>query len=205
MEMATRLNSLKPRCVTDGRAVRKKNSFSHTFSASIYNVSKLWFSFFALSCEKTKVCPKIKQFTRELPYPVFLCWGDVVLLLPSPLCCSLSTPAAVGRRRVASFLPCPARGTVGIQVRFLHARWGVGCCGSFLPPPHLLPECPLARWQQIAASCPPEQQEMASSRGDFSPHLLGRSFCRDIFSVEICSLMLRAPVLLQVDVCKSSV
>lgn len=70
MEMATRLNSVKPRCVTDGRAVRKKNSFSHTFSASIYNVSKLWFSFFALSCEKTKVCPKIKQFTRELPYPV---------------------------------------------------------------------------------------------------------------------------------------
>lgn len=150
MEMATRLNSLKPRCVTDGRAVLKKNSFSLTFSASIYNVSKLWFSFFALSCEKTKVCPKIKQFTRELPYPVFLCWGDVVLLLPSPLCCSLSTPAAVGRRRVASFLPCPARGTVGIQVRFLHARWGVGCCGSFLPPP---PPPPRMSPSQVAADC----------------------------------------------------
>lgn len=159
--MATGLNSMKPWCVTDGRAVLRKNSFLLTFSASVYDVGKLWFSLFALSREKTKVYPKIKQFTRELLYSIFLSWGDVVLLLLSPLCCSLSTPVAVGRRRVASFLPCPARGTVGIEVRFLHARWGVGCCGSFLPPPHLLPKCPLARWQQIAASCLPEQQEMA--------------------------------------------
>lgn len=95
----------------------EKNSFSLPFSVSIYDVSKLFFSFFAsFDLEKTKVSiPGIKLFIREMLYPTELSWGDTLLLPVCAVCCCLSCASCaaahvlfwltVKSRHVALFLP----------------------------------------------------------------------------------------------------
>lgn len=91
--------------------------------------------------------PRIKQFTREMPHPMELSWGDITLLLLS-VCCSCSCRPCCclypkqddGGEKARGVVPPPglhalaARGTVGTEVRFLHASWEV-VGPSFLPPP----------------------------------------------------------------------
>lgn len=123
--------------------------------------------------EKTMVSsPAIKLFIGEIMYPTELSWGSTLLLLVSTMFCLLSCvngcclyPNLVDSgEKARGIVPPPvlsalaARGTVGIEVKFLCQ---LGACGSFLPPPPPPKKSHLARWQWIATSCLPGQQEMA--------------------------------------------
>lgn len=142
-----------------------KNSFSLTFSASIYNVSKLWFSFFTsfdlgeeqgfLRSDKMiykRNAVSHRAFSGQYPFVAGVCY--VLLSLMCRLCCCLYPNPVESGEKAHGIVPPPvlsalaARGTVGIEVKFLCQ---LGTCGSFLPPPTSSQKSHLARWQQIAA------------------------------------------------------
>lgn len=150
----------------------RKNSFSLTFSVSIYN-RKLCFSFFISVGLREGFLPNNKKIYKRsavshgallgwYPFVAGVCY--VLFSLLCRLCCCLYPNLVDSGEKARGIVPPPilsalaARGTVGIELKFLGQ---LGTYGSFLPPPTSSQKSHLARWQRIATSCLPGQQEMA--------------------------------------------
>lgn len=153
----------------------RKNCLSLTFLVAIYNVRKLWFSFFTSFDlgEDQGFFPNNKMIYKRnaVSHRALLGWYPfvagvycVLFSLACQLCCCFYPNLVDSGDKARGIVPplvlnaLAARGTVGIELKFLGQ---LGTSGSFLPPPTSSQKSHLARWQRIATSCLPGQQEMA--------------------------------------------
>lgn len=144
-------------------------------------------SLLPLIWEKTKF-PSLekKLFIGEMFYPLgsFCCWRLLHSVF-SHVSASLYPNLFDSEENAYGIIPQPVLSCVyWLQGEYLAQRSSFFVGWELVGPsfPHILAKkSQLARQQQIATSCLPRQQGMALSRGDSSPELLRRPFCRDIF------------------------